>query len=328
MLFDELRRSDQNCGMSVQQFPNSGVTVENSPDHSAPPALTTRRRSRPWWVRYSLLAVFLYACWCTMLYYLQDRMLFPRDVAPTPPPHLYDHTTQELQLDLEDGGKVAAFFLPAIPVDKNRPAPLVVYFHGNAEIIDYQHTTIQGYRKLGCAVLLPEFRGYGRAAGHPSEAAIIGDAEHFYGLVLQRSDVDAARVVFHGRSLGGGPAAGLAATTKRPPTALILESTFISVPAMARQYWVPSFLVKNKFQVDRALDKLDIPALLFHGTHDDIIPVAHGRALRDLARRGKYVEYDCRHNDFPGDANEEAYWQEIAQFLRGHQIIPAAGGGK
>jgi hypothetical protein len=56
--------------------------------------------------------------------------------------------------------------------------------------------------------------------------------------------------------------------------------------------------------------------LIFHGTRDDIIPVSHGRKLRGLARRGTYVEYDCQHNDFPGDGNDEAYWNEIAAFLR------------
>ena len=206
----------------------------------------------------------------------------------------------------------------------NAPAPLVVFFHGNAELIDYQSTIVEGYRRLGCSVLLPEYRGYGRSAGKPSEQAIVADAVRFYDEITRRPDVDPSRIVFHGRSLGGGPAAALAA--RRSAKALVLESTFTSVADMASAYLAPSFLVKNKFHTDRVLPTLEIPVLIFHGTRDDIIPVAHGRRLRDLATHGTYVEYDCKHNDFPGDENEDAYWEQVAAFLRGAGVLANAAG--
>ena len=56
------------------------------------------------------------------------------------------------------------------------------------------------------------------------------------------------------------------------------------------------------------------------GTHDPIIPVTHGRALRDLAPDAVYIEYNCGHNDFPG-SNEESYWNEIKIFLLRCDII-------
>jgi fermentation-respiration switch protein FrsA (DUF1100 family) len=232
---------------------------------------------------------------------------------------LYDATTKEIRLEIEGGGQVVAWLIPALPLESGKPAPLVVYFHGNAEIIDYQDTIVSGYRRLGCSVLLPEYRGYGRSAGKPSEAAIVADAVKFYDEVMKRPDIDSSRVIFHGRSLGGGPAAALAA--RRMPRALVLESTFTSVTAMASKYFAPSFLVKNKFQTDRVLPALSIPVLILHGTNDDIIPVAHGRKLSKLARHGTYIEYNCKHNDFPGDGNEEAYWGEVARFLRGAGVI-------
>jgi fermentation-respiration switch protein FrsA (DUF1100 family) len=253
-----------------------------------------------------------------VLYFLQDWMLFPANLAPAPAAQRYSATTEELRLDIDGGGQVVAWFIPALS-PPTIPVPLVVYFHGNAEIIDYQWPVIEGYQRMGCSILLPEYRGYGRAAGEPSEHAIVADSVRFLDLVLQRSDVDRRRVILHGRSLGGGVAAGVA--TQRPPQAMILESTFASVAAMASRYLVPSCLVKNKFHVDRVVETLDVPLLLFHGTNDDIIPVKHGRKLRELARRGTYVEYDCRHNDFPGAGNEEAYWGEIAGFLRREGIV-------
>ena len=263
------------------------------------------------------LAIF-YVAWCGFLYFYQDKLLFPVDMAPDPLPLLYDATTHEITIDTEDGQSIA-FFIPALQSSPERPAPAVIFFHGNAELIDYQSTVVEGYRKLGCSVLLPEYRGYGRSDGKPGERVIVADALRFYDELVKRADVDKSRVVIHGRSLGGGPAAQLAG--RRDCQALILESAFSSAAAMAYKYGAPAFLVKHPFRTDRVLETLDTPVLIFHGTNDDIIPVAHGRKLHDIARNGRYVEYDCRHNDFPGLDNEAAYWQEIAAFLKQARII-------
>ena len=272
------------------------------------------------WFRILVFLSVLYTAWLTTLYFYQDKMLFPADFAAHPMPMRYSATTVEFTRDIA-GGKVVAWFIPAFDVGTGRPPPLVIHFHGNAEIIDHQQDSIERYRRMGCSLLLPEYRGYGRSDGTPSEEAIVDDALYFHDLVLERSDIDKTRIFFHGRSLGGGPAAQLAA--RREPTLLILESTFKSAAAMAHKYYAPTFIAKNPFRTDRVLALLDIPVLIFHGTWDDIIPVANGRALRDIARDATYVEYNCRHNDFPGDANLEDYWAEIRRFLEKHDIIDA-----
>lgn len=271
-------------------------------------------------LRFLRSALIIYIVWGGTLYFMQDRILFPAYAAGPPSPLKFNYATVELERNVPDVGRVAAWFVPAHLATAAAPAPLVVFFHGNAELIDHQHDMIQHYRNMGCNVLLPEYRGYGRSAGHPSEAGILDDAEYFLAEALKRPDVDPKRLVIHGRSLGGGPAALLA--MKHQPVVMVLESTFTSAAAMAGKYFVPSFLVKNKFHVDDAVAALDIPILMFHGTTDDIIPIEHGRRLRDLAKRGKYVEYACRHNDFPGEqCNEDDYWRHIETLLRENRIL-------
>ena len=75
-------------------------------------------------------------------------------------------------------------------------------------------------------------------------------------------------------------------------------------------------MVKNKFHTDEVVKNADFPILLFHGDVDDVIPVTHGRRLRDSNPRATYVEYHCAHNDFPG-ASEDDYWRRIGEFVAG-----------
>ncbi len=263
----------------------------------------------------------LYIGYCSLLFVSQRWLIFPDFVAPEPSQReKYDVSTHVLTRDIGDGNQVVAWFVPCADARAGKTAPLVVYFHGNAEIIDSQGDNIERYRQLGCSVLLPEFRGYGRSAGQPSQRAIVDDAEHFLQEALKRPDVDPQRVCYHGRSLGGGVAAQLALRHK--PRVLILGSSFTSLRPFANRYLAPSFLVRSPFDTDRALPQLDIPILIQHGTNDDIVPVSHGRALKALARDVTYIEYDCRHNDFPGDANEDQYVKDIRDFLKKNGIIP------
>jgi hypothetical protein len=291
--------------------------IQSSADGDARPPAGRPLRKRIWFRALVFLSA-LYVAWCATLWFYQDKLLFPADLAADPMPMRYSAATVELIRDIA-GGRVVAWFIPGFDVGAAAAQPLVIFFHGNAEIIDHQQDVIEGYRRMGCSLLLPEYRGYGRSDGTPSEAAIVGDALYFYDAVCDRSDIDKTRIVIHGRSLGGGPAAQLAA--RRKPRVLILESTFKSAASMAHRYLAPTFLSSNPFRTDRVLAALNVPALIFHGKSDDIIPVAHGRALRSIARDAIYVEYDCRHNDFPGDANLEHYWGEIRRFLIQHDII-------
>ena len=260
---------------------------------------------------YLLIFILAYVLWCVLLYSWQDRLVWPAELSQAQSAR--PKNAEAISLPLPGGGAVEAWFFAAKPDESGKPAPAVMYFHGNAELIDQQDRIVEGYSKLGLSVFLPEYRGYGRSAGKPSEKEIGEDMIRFYDRLIRRPDVDPSRIVFHGRSVGGGVAADLA--TRRTPAALILESTFSSIAAMALKFGAPPFLLKHPFRTDRVVEGLDVPILIFHGTRDTVVPVSHGRRLHKLARGSTYVEYNSDHNDFPGEGNDEAYWREIQSFL-------------
>lgn len=291
--------------------------MADTPPTSTPP----RRRKGRILIRLLIYFAAFYLVWCTVLYLFQDHLLFPADMAPAPGPRedRYDRRTAVISLPIETGGRVVAWFIPAVGASEKKPAPVAIFFHGNAEIIDYLDEIVEPYRRLGFSVYLPEYRGYGRSNGKPDEPSLIADAIRFYDELVKRPDVDASRIVIHARSLGGGPACALAA--KRKCKALVLQSVFTSTTDLANKYAAPGFLVRSSFHNDRIIPTLDIPILIAHGSADEIIPVEHGRALAKLAKRATYLEYDCTHNGFPGDRMEEDYWTKIADFLRASGLI-------
>ncbi|MEX2217998.1 MAG: alpha/beta fold hydrolase [Phycisphaerales bacterium] len=294
---------------------------------ASPSAPTTQPRKHP--IRrlaFVVLRVLLitWVCWIGYLYFFQERLLFPAGLTKRTGQARLPRNAELLTIPLQSGGVVEAFLVK--PRGDPPPGvggwPAAVFFHGNAESIDDSLGHAELYTALGFACLLPEYRGYGRSAGSPSQAAIATDMARFHDLLIARPDIDASRLLYHGRSVGGAIAADLART--RPPAAMVLESTFTSVSSFCWRYGVPPILCRNPFRTDQALCDLDIPILIFHGTEDTLVPPAHGRSLRDLCKKATLVELPGDHNTFPGDWTR--YEREVETFAR--TLLPHSGQGE
>lgn len=206
---------------------------------------------------------------------------------------------------------VEAWFIPS-PAPGSEPKPSVVFAHGNAELIDDWADALAPLGALGVHVLLPEYRGYGRSGGVAGEAAIAEDFLEFVRRLEERSDVDPERIVYVGRSLGGGVVCSLA--LRRAPRALVLMSTFTSARAMARRYLVPGFFVQDRFDNLHSVGRVGAPLWVVHGTRDDLIPPSHARALAQASPSSKLTFYDAGHNDCPPDWG--VFYRDLAGFLR------------
>jgi pimeloyl-ACP methyl ester carboxylesterase len=242
---------------------------------------------------------------------LEQLILFPGHLlgGPSSPRHVRGLERMTVS---SDEGEVEAWYLPPLASRQGERRPVVLFAHGNGEIIDQWVEELEPYRAMGFGLFLPEYRGYGRSAGTPSETAILHDFVSFYDQLVVRPDVDAARVVLHGRSLGGGAVCNLA--RERPAAGLILESTFTSVAAVARRWLVPAGILTNRFDNESLVREFPKPVLVLHGRHDKVIPYSHGEALARAARQVKLVTYDCDHNDMCRDAGD--YWREIDAYLQ------------
>lgn len=261
--------------------------------------------------RTSLRIVIIYSLWVASIWLFQGRLLYlPSIAGPGTPNALIDPAINRLWLDLGSGDATEAWL---IATDISPAKGLVVFLHGNAELIDDCDTESRAWRERGYWVLLPEYRGYGRSGGSPEQDAIVSDVLWAIDAALQRMGGGDIKVILHGRSLGSGVAAQVAADLKGGPAMLVLESPFTSVASFAWGYGVPPFIVTNPYRTDRVLPELSCPIIIIRGEQDTIVPPRHGEVLASLNPRATLVTLVGDHNS--GLSTQGAYWTAIDDAL-------------
>jgi fermentation-respiration switch protein FrsA (DUF1100 family) len=244
-----------------------------------------------------LAATALYAAFTALIFFSQDRMLFlpnspGREIEVTPARIGLDY--KQLTLDTEDGVKIDAWFIPA-----SSRGPTLLFFHGNAGNISHRLDSIQIFHELALNVLIIDYRGYGRSTGTPSEQGLYQDAEAAWNYLTKSRGIDAKEIVIYGRSLGGAVATWLAAKTQ--PAAVILESTFTSVPDMAAKLYplLPvRWLARLDFNAQENIRRIKSPVLILHSRDDEIVPFEHARLLFEAAHEPKkLIALHGGHND-------------------------------
>jgi hypothetical protein len=204
---------------------------------------------------------------------------------------------EAVRLRTEDGLELGAWFAPAA----STPARgTVIVFNGNAGNRSYRATLGARFVQAGFGVLLFDYRGYGGNPGSPSEDGLAADARAARHYLTTRADVDPARVIYFGESLGAGVAVALA--LERAPAVLVLRSPFSSALDVGRFHypWLPvGWILKDRFlSIDR-MPRITSPALFIAGDRDRIVPASQTRALFDAARGPKalMVLPGADHND-------------------------------
>jgi fermentation-respiration switch protein FrsA (DUF1100 family) len=221
---------------------------------------------------------------------------------------------EELELRAEDGVRLHGWFLP---VKDSRWTVLLC--HGNGGNISHRlDRAILLQSRLRADVLLFDYRGYGQSEGSPDEEGTYRDARAAYRWLREHGQRP-ERIVLFGESLGSAVALELALGAEA--RALVLESPFASVPAMARAvYWfLPVWpLVRTRYDNLAKIPRLRVPLLVLHGDRDEIVPYSQGRQLFEAAPEPKrfFTIRGASHND-TYLVGGEPYWRALREFLDG-----------
>ncbi|MCK5439049.1 MAG: alpha/beta hydrolase [Gemmatimonadetes bacterium] len=269
------------------------------------------------------VALLAYAAYAVIFFFFQRHLMYP-GASMLPARGVSDRDlpfVEEVQL-VTSVGRVEALFMTAGGSADAAPYPAIIFTHGNGELVDSWPAPLSSFRDLGIGVLIVEYPGYGRSAGTPSQRTIMETMIAAHDWLIARTDIDETRIVAMGRSLGSGPAVGLAGA--RPVAALILQSPFKSVAAMATErFYLPPFLARDRFDNQAILQSYDGPVLVLHGTRDRVVPYTHGAALASLAARGQLIPQGCAHNDCP--PSWPGFVNQVQSFLLKSGILTRPG---
>jgi fermentation-respiration switch protein FrsA (DUF1100 family) len=279
-----------------------------------------------------LVAVAVLLVAVGLLWSQQRRLIYYPAPRAVPPAAAMLPAAEEVSFPTEDGLRLAGWFVPpAGPPGRGagQPrSPAVLVCNGNAGNRSLRAPLAAALARAGLAVLLFDYRGYAANPGRPTEPGLAADARAALAYLAARPDVDPARLVYFGESLGAAVALRLA--VERAPAALVLRSPFASLAEVGRRYypWLPvSRLLFDHYDTLGRVGRLAAPLLVVAGEGDRIIPAAHSRRLFDAAPAPKRFVLlpGADHNDF-GLLAGPRLLDELLAFLRDVRALGATRG--
>jgi pimeloyl-ACP methyl ester carboxylesterase len=218
---------------------------------------------------------------------------------------------EDIVIETADGIKISAWFVPV-----KEAKGVVLFCHGNAGNITHRTETVAVFHGLGLSTFIFDYRGYGKSEGKPTEEGTHLDAAAAWNYLLREKGVKPEEIIIAGRSLGGPVASRLAAKT--PPRALIVESSFSSVPDLAAglyPYLPVRLLCRFAYNTGEYVKQVKCPVLVIHSPDDGMIPFAHGKKIFEAANKPKrFMQIRGSHNE-GFSISGELYTRGLKEFI-------------
>jgi len=222
-----------------------------------------------------------------------------------PRPEVWGRQTKENRDDIfipvENGHQIGASFHFV-----KEDAPVVLFFHGNGEIVsDYDDFGCL-YNDIGINFFVVDYRGYGRSTGTPSVTSMMDDCHIIFDFVLAYMSTLklTGPLCVMGRSLGSASAIELCSTRADRFKCLIIESGFAWAGPLLQTLGInPEAIGFTEQQGFENVDKIKTfskPCLVIHAQFDHIIPFSDGQALYDACAGNDKLLLEIKganHND-------------------------------
>jgi len=215
---------------------------------------------------------------------------------------------EDVELRASDGVRLHGWW-----VQGGAPTIATLFLHGNAGNVTHRAEHLVRLGRAGSAVLVLDYRGFGKSEGSPSEEGLLRDARAGYAWLLAQG-WPPDWIVIHGESLGSTVAVILAAEVAC--AGVVLEAPFPSVQAVAGGILpVVGPLVARGYNAGARIRAIDGPLLVIHGDRDEVIAQRHGRRLFEMASEPKefWSVPGAGHNDLVLVAGE-AYVERLRAF--------------
>ena len=138
--------------------------------------LNTRPKSIKQTIRRVLIVLLsLYIMVGTLLYFMQEKLMFFPTVLSQNYKYQFNHSFEELFLRTDE-----TTIINAIHFKVEKPKGVILYFHGNAGDLSRWGTITEYFVEKNYDVLVMDYRTYGKSTGVLSEKVLYSDAQYCY----------------------------------------------------------------------------------------------------------------------------------------------------
>mmetsp|Transcript_43587 Transcript_43587/g.102743 ORF Transcript_43587/g.102743 Transcript_43587/m.102743 type:complete len:672 (-) Transcript_43587:96-2111(-) len=166
---------------------------------------------------------------------------------------------------------------------------LIIFFHSNAEDLGRCHGFCSYLREqFQVHVLAVEYPGYGICPGVPTGESVMENARAALYFAMRTLAWPLDSIKIFGRSIGTGPAIGLASLFSF--AGVILVTPFLSIQELFRDRLGPlGAFVEEWFGNKELMPTITSPTMIIHGQRDELISCRHGEVLYELLTSRKLL---------------------------------------
>jgi len=238
------------------------------------------------------------------------------------PPHMVPKDATEFEV-----AGLECWFLPS----KKATAKTILVCHGKSGHIGHRIRFVQTLQQVANVVIF-DYSGFGNSSGSPTEKQVYQDAHNVW--LYLSTTIPAQDLYIYGRSLGGAIATELvhwiqAYHPDQIPAGLILDSTFTTLTDAGKNQNVLykiiltllAFLTKCKFETINRIKCIEVPILIIHGKHDDVVPFTQARQLHSAQPLSTLVVLEKGNHKTSYYRSQDVFLESIRSFAGMHNKV-------
>lgn len=212
-----------------------------------------------------LIGFIIYVAAVAFIYFNQEKFIFLPTKLEKDYTFQFEDEFEEIYLETTDEIKLHSLYFKT-----ESPKGVVYYLHGNSGDLSGWGDVAEVYLHLEYDVFILDYRGFGKSESDiKNEKQLYEDVQLGYNYLKNKFNQN--QIIVVGYSIGTGAASYLA--NKNSPKLLILQAPYYNLTEIGkiRMPFVPSFLLKYKFENNKNIQNTKCPVYIFHGDADKTI---------------------------------------------------------
>lgn len=264
----------------------------------------------PFYIIIILAVVIIMIIMSTILYLIQDRMIFHAEKLPANYKFSFRNDFDEINLKTDDNQTLNGLLFKV-----QDAKGVILFFHNHSGNIEHWSRSANYINHLKYDALLMDFRGYGKSTGNYNEKLMYEDAKLWYDFT--KDLYDESLITVYGRGIGGAFATYVSSVNN--PKQLILESPLYDLIFTSKIHYpyilLMEFIPKYRFDTAAYIKNVKCKIYIIHGKLNTLVDYRNSLKLHELAKDNidLLIIPDGNHYNL---VNHQIYLNKVEEILK------------